>query len=101
MGSLSSWYALSAMGLYAVTPGDPVYAIGSPSFGKTTIQVGDGKTFIIKANNHSKENVYIQSATLNGQPFDKTRITHQEMINGGELCFELGSKPNPNWGTLK
>ena len=101
MGSLSSWYALSAMGLYAVTPGDPVYAIGSPSFGKTTIQVGDGKTFIIKANNHSKENIYIQSATLNGQPFDKTRITHQEMINGGELCFELGSKPNPNWGTLK
>jgi len=98
MGSLSSWYALSAMGLYSVTPGDPVYVIGSPSFGKTTIQVGDGKTFVIKANNNSKKNVYIQSATLNGQAFDRTWITHQEIVNGGELCFEMGPEPNKNWG---
>lgn len=100
MGSLSSWYALSSMGLYSVTPGDPIYVIGSPSFGKTTIKVGDNKTFVIKANNYSKENIYIQSATLNGQTFDKTWITHQEIMNGGELCFEMGSEPNLKWGTV-
>ncbi len=67
MGSLSSWYVLSSMGFYAVTPGSTTYAIGSPMFDEATIKVPNGKTFTIKAVNNSKENKYIQSATLNGK----------------------------------
>ncbi len=98
MGSLSSWYALSSMGIYSVAPGSPEYALGSPSFDKVTIDVGNGKTFVIRAIDNSLENVYIQSATLNGQPFNRLSIAHGEIMAGGELCFQMGPQPNPDWG---
>jgi predicted alpha-1,2-mannosidase len=101
MGSLSSWYVLSAMGIYQVTPGIPVYAIGSPLFGKTTINIDKNKTFTITANGNSKENKYIQSATLNGKTFNRTWISQNEITAGGELIFEMGPKPNKKWGTGK
>ena len=101
MGSLSSWYVLSAMGFYAVTPGSTQYTIGSPLFGEATIQVGKGKTFTIKANNNSRENLYIQSATLNGKKINRTWIDHSEIMEGGTLIFEMSSEPNRNWGTGK
>jgi predicted alpha-1,2-mannosidase len=101
MGSLSSWYVLSSMGIYQVTPGIPVYAIGSPLFGKVTIQLPGNKTFTITANNNSKENKYIQSATLNGKRFNRTWITQNEITAGGALVFEMGPEPNKKWGTGK
>lgn len=101
MGSLSSWYALSAMGFYPVTPGSSNYAIGSPMFGEAKINLANGKAFTIKANNNSEENMYIQSATLNGKKFNRTYIDHSEMMEGGVLEFEMGPKPNKNWGTAK
>lgn len=101
MGSLSSWYVLSAMGFYAVTPGNPVYTIGSPLFGEARINLGNGKYFMIKAVNNSKENKYIQSATLNGKPFERTWITQKEITGGGELIFQMASTPNMKWGTGK
>ncbi|MEZ5106370.1 MAG: GH92 family glycosyl hydrolase [Draconibacterium sp.] len=101
MGSLSSWYVLSSMGIYAVTPGIPEYAIGSPMFGEAKIQLAGNKTFTIKANNNSKTNKYIQSATLNGKPFNRTWITQDEITNGGELVFQMGAEPNKKWGTGK
>jgi len=101
MGSLSSWYALSAMGFYPVTPGSTQYAIGSPLFGEATIHLNNGKTFTIKTNRNSKENLYIQSATLNGEKFNRTWIDHKEIIYGGTLLFEMGSEPNKKWGTSK
>lgn len=97
MGSLSSWYALSAMGIYPVTPGSPLYTIGSPSFGKVTIKVKDGKRFTITANNNSEENIYIRSATLNGHPLNTPWISHSDIINGGELIFEMSAEPT-DWG---
>jgi predicted alpha-1,2-mannosidase len=99
MGSLSSWYVLSALGFYPVTPGLPSYAIGSPLFGLASIDAGNGKTFKIKANKNSKENKYIQSATLNGKPFTRTWITHKEITDGGILEFEMGAQPNKKWGS--
>jgi predicted alpha-1,2-mannosidase len=99
MGSLSSWYVLSSMGIYPVTPGSPTYAIGSPLFGKVTLNLGGGKTFVIEAKNNSHENKYIQSASLNGKPFDRTWITQKEMTNGGILSFVMGPKPNKKWGS--
>lgn len=99
MGSLSSWYVLSAMGIYPVTPGNPVYMIGSPLFGKVVLQTEKGITFTVTARNNSKENIYIQKAMLNGQPFSRTWISHEEIVNGGTLEFEMGPEPSQNWGT--
>ena len=98
MGSLSSWYVLSSMGIYPVTPGNNAYAIGSPLFGKTTIKVGNGKNFIIQADKNSAANKYIQSATLNGEPLNKPWITQQDIVNGGILIFKMGPEPNKKWG---
>ena len=99
MGSLSSWYVLSAMGIYAVTPGEAVYAIGSPLFGKATLDLGKGKSFTIEAQNNSAVNKYIQSATLNGKLLSRTWISHQEITNGGTLVFKMGPEPNKKWGS--
>ena len=101
MGSLSSWYALSAMGFYPVTPGSISYAIGSPLFGEVNISVDKNKIFTIKALNNSKENKYIQSATLNGESMNRTWISHEEITAGGTLVFEMGAEPNKKWGTGK
>jgi predicted alpha-1,2-mannosidase len=101
MGSLSSWYVLSAMGIYPVTPGAPQYTIGSPLFREATIQVENNKKFTVKAINNSTENKYIQSATLNGQPFNRTWISHEEITKGGELVFQMGLEPNKKWGVGK
>jgi putative alpha-1,2-mannosidase len=100
MGSLSSWYALSSIGIYAVTPGMPVYNIGSPMFEKTVIHLPGNKSFIIEARNNPATNKYIQSATLNGQSFDRTWIGHDEIMKGGSLVFEMGAVPNKKWGIL-
>ncbi len=93
MGSLSSWYVLSAMGFYPVTPGNPVYSIGSPLFGKTIIRPARGVEFIIEAENNSPVNKYIQSATLNGEPLDKPQISHGDIMKGGRLSFVMGPEP--------
>ena len=101
-GCMSGWYAMSAMGLYQVCPGDPVYQITAPIFEKVTIKLDEkiypGKSFSIKANNLSKDNFYIQSATLNGKEFSRSWISHDEIVGGGELVFQMGSQPNKNWG---
>ena len=98
MGSLSSWYVLSAMGIYAVTPGLPIYSIGSPLYGEARLKLPNNKTFLIKAINNSNENKFIQSANLNGKVFKRTWIKHEEITNGGELVFEMGPEPNKKWG---
>lgn len=101
-GQMSAWYVFSALGLYPVNPASGVYMIGSPLFTKAGIKIGPEdaqKTFIVTAENNSPENVYIQSATLNGKSLDRAWITHQELSAGGELKFVMGSRPNKTWGT--
>lgn len=100
-GQTSSWYVLSALGFYSVCPGTDEYVIGSPLFRKATITMEDGKKFIIEANNNDTQNVYIQSATLNGKSFDKNYVQYNDIINGGTLKFEMGSQPNKNRNTTK
>jgi predicted alpha-1,2-mannosidase len=99
MGSLSSWFVLSSMGFYPVTPGSQYYSIGSPLFGEVRISVGSGKTFVINAINNSEKNIYIQSAKLNGEVISRTWITQKEIMNGGKLVFEMGPAPNKKWGS--
>ncbi|MDZ7608059.1 MAG: glycoside hydrolase family 92 protein [Cyclobacteriaceae bacterium] len=97
MGSLSSWYVLSAMGIYPVAPGSPQYAIGSPLFDEATIRLPEGKKFVISAINNSPQNKYIQSATLNGDLFNRSWIGHAEIMTGGMLEFVMGPEPNKQW----
>lgn len=93
-GGMSSWYVLSALGIYAVTPGTNQYVIGSPVFKKATITMENGNKFVIEAENNSKDNVYIQSGTLNGKNLDKNFITYDDINAGGTLHFQMGSEPN-------
>lgn len=97
-GGLSSFVVFSSMGFYPLTPGDPVYTIGSPMFEYVTVDLGDGKTFEIEARNASGKNKYIQSATINGEAFDKPWITHETVMKGCKLVFEMGPKANKTWG---
>jgi hypothetical protein len=98
-GQMSSWYVLSALGFYPVCPGDGQYVIGTPLFPKAKIDLGKGKTFIIKANNDPMRNIYIQSVTLNGKPYRKSYLLHKDVMAGGELVFEMGSEPGREWGS--
>lgn len=100
-GQISAWYILSSMGFYPVAPGQTIYAIGSPLFPKTTIHLESGKKFIIKANQVSAENIFIQSAKLNGKDYAKSYLKHDDILAGGELVFEMGPQPNKTWGTSK
>lgn len=98
-GQMSAWYVLSAMGFYPVTPASNIYVIGSPILKSAAIKLENGKTFTIKTRNLSEKNIYIQSAKLNGSPYNKSYITHQTIMNGGELIFTMGSKTNKDWGS--
>jgi predicted alpha-1,2-mannosidase len=98
-GATSSWYVFSAIGFYPVSPGSPVYEIGSPIFARSTIRLGNGKLFTIVANHVSGRNKYIQSAELNGKPLDRPWFSHSAIANGGSLVLEMGDRPNTNWGS--
>lgn len=97
-GSTSSWYVMSAMGFYPVDPSSPAYIMGSPIFSRVTIHMGNGKQFEIVAHNNSSTNMYIQSATLNGKPWNKPWFSHADIANGARLVLEMGPAPNKKWG---
>ncbi|MFN8348709.1 MAG: GH92 family glycosyl hydrolase [Spirosomataceae bacterium] len=97
-GQMSAWLVFSMMGFYPACPGTPYYVIGSPLFATTTLQVGKGKTFRIQAVNNSEKNRYIQSALLNGKPYDRAYLTHSHLSRGGTLTLKMGPKPNKEWG---
>lgn len=100
-GAMSSWFIWSALGMYPVNPANGVYVFGSPLFNRATINVGKGKTFTVQTTNNSKDNIYIQSATLNGKPYTKSFIRHEDLLKGGTLIFVMGNKPNKAFGEAK
>jgi putative alpha-1,2-mannosidase len=87
------------MGFYTVDPASPDYIIGSPLFSQVTLHMGNGKSFVVVAHNNSEKNIYIQSATLNGKPWNKPWFSHADIANGGRLVLEMGSQPNKQWGS--
>lgn len=97
-GGMTSFVVFSMMGLYPVTPGIPAYNIGSPLLSHSKINLGNGKSFEIVAENCSEDNKYIQSATLNGTPYDRAWISHDDIMAGGVLKLVMGDKPNESWG---
>jgi predicted alpha-1,2-mannosidase len=100
VGQMSAWYVLSSIGLYQEEPAGGKYIIGSPLFNEATLNVGDGKTFTVRAVNNSDENIYVQNATLNGKRYDKSYIDYRDIIAGGTLELVMGPKPS-KWGTKK
>ena len=100
-GLMSHWYVCSAMGIYSdpMIPSYPVWLIGSPIFKKSTIDLGNNKTFVIEAKNVSAQNKYVQSATLNGTPLNKPWFDHTDLANGGTLVLNMGPRPNKQWGS--
>ena len=94
---MSAWYALAAMGIYPICPGDTRYQVTSPVFNSITIQLDEhfygGNTFSIIAENNSPENIYIQSMMLNGKPLDRYWIRHDEITSGGILELIMGPEP--------
>jgi predicted alpha-1,2-mannosidase len=97
-GQMSAWYVLSSLGFYPVCPGQKEYAIGTPLFKKATIRLENGKKFTINASIISDKNIYIQSAKLNGDEYNKSYIDHDDIMRGKVLEFTMGPEPNKNWG---
>lgn len=89
-GQMSAWYVLSSIGLYQVTPGSPYYDFGRPIMDEVNIELENGKSFIIKTINNSKNNKYIQKISLNGKELKRTYLQHSELLEGGILEFTMG-----------
>jgi len=100
-GQMSAWYVFSAMGFYPVTPGMDYYVIGSPLFDEVRMELENGKVFVVRAPNASRENRYVKTVRFNGKPYKKSYIKHDDIMKGGELIFEMGDKPNKKWATAK
>lgn len=100
-GQMSAWYLFNSLGFYPVCPSSNYYAVGSPCVSKAVINLSNGSKLTIKANNLSKENIYIQSMTVNGKDWNKTYILYDDIKNGGEIVYSMSSKPNKKWGTAK
>ena len=96
-GQMSSWYNLSAMGFYSVTPGSDYYALGAPTFEKVSLNLENGKQFVVQAKNLSATNIYVQSVQLNGKAHNLSYLKHDAIMNGGELVFEMGNQANKEW----
>lgn len=100
-GGLTSFVVFSSLGFYPVTPGFPAYNIGSPLFTDIRVKLPTGKELRIIAKGSSRENKYIQSATLNGKTWDKPWFSHDDIKNGATLVLEMGSQPNKVWGSAE
>jgi predicted alpha-1,2-mannosidase len=100
-GQLSAWYVFSSIGIYPVNPAEGAYSIGTPYFDKVSIDAGGGKPFTIVARNVSNTSMYIQSATLNGNPLNRLYVTHNEILQGAVVVFDMGENPSTSWGTAE
>jgi predicted alpha-1,2-mannosidase len=92
-GGMTAWVVFSMMGFYPVTPGLPIYDLGSPIFDKVTIRLPSGKALKIVAHNNSVDNKYIQSVKLNGESLDRLWFRHDEIVNGATLVLQMGNTP--------
>lgn len=97
-GQMSAWYIFSALGFYPVCPGTNEYVIGSPGVPEAAISLEGGKQLTMKALGLSEQNIYIQSVELHGRPWNKAYLRHEDLVQGGEMVFRMGPKPNKKWG---
>jgi predicted alpha-1,2-mannosidase len=95
-GQMSAWYIFSALGFYPVTPGSAEYALGSPLVKRATLHLENGKDLKIRVSNQSPENVYVQRVEVNGNTLDRLHLTHDELVGGGVIEFEMGPQAPTN-----
>lgn len=100
-GQMSAWHIFSSLGFYPVNPSNGAYVFGSPLFEEASIVLPENKKFTIIAKENSDHNIYIQSVELNGKDYKYSYITHKDIVQGGELIFNMGPKPNKNFGKEK
>ncbi|OQP62802.1 sugar hydrolase [Niastella vici] len=100
-GQMSAWYIFSSLGFYPVYPASGTYVLGSPLFDKATLQLPNKKTFSLIVQQNSPKNIYIQRVIMNGKPWPNTYITHQQIMQGGNMTIVMGSKPNVAFGKLQ
>jgi putative alpha-1,2-mannosidase len=98
-GQTSAWYVFSAMGFYPVCPGSGEYVFGAPLFNKITLQLENGKEFVVNAENNSAENLFVDEIKLNGNEYNKNYLTHEDLLKGGNLNFTMSNQPDKNRGT--
>jgi predicted alpha-1,2-mannosidase len=92
-GQMSAWYIFSSLGFYPVSPGSDQYWLGSPSVQQATLNLENGKTFVVEAIDQSDKNVYVKKVMLNNQVLTRRYITHDEIVKGGKITFVMSSKP--------
>lgn len=97
-GQMSAWYIFSVLGFYPVAPGSNQYVIGSPCIKSASINLENGKLFVVETENFSENNIYIKEVYLNDTKLNRTYITHDEIMEGGKLKFIMSSIPNLDWG---
>ena len=100
-GQTSAWYVFSALGFYSVCPATDQYVLGTPLFKKVSLQLDNGKEFVIEAPANSAANLYVQGVTLNGQPYNKNWLSHFDIRKGGKIQFTMGASPNKSRGTAE
>jgi predicted alpha-1,2-mannosidase len=96
-GQMSAWFVLSSMGIYQVCPGDPNFSLGCPLFDEVRVSLPGGKTFVVKRQNASAQNKYVQQVTLDGQPLKSPFITYADIMSGKELVFKMGDQKTVFW----
>jgi predicted alpha-1,2-mannosidase len=98
-GQMSAWYVMSAMGFYAVDPISGSYVFGTPLFDKVTIDLGQGREFVLEADRSSASDVYIRGIELNGRKYDRLWFAHEDLAAGGRFVLRMSSKPDPGFGS--
>ena len=98
-GQTSAWYVFSALGFYPVCPTTDQYVLGAPLFPKATLHLPSGKDIVLNAPKNSDQNRYLNRLTLNGKTYDKTYLSHEELLKGATLDFDMSATPNKTRGT--
>jgi predicted alpha-1,2-mannosidase len=98
-GQMSAWYVMSAMGFYAVDPISGNYVFGTPLFEKVSVDLGNGKHFVVEAERSSPSDIYIESISLNDGNYDRIWFRHKDLTAGGRFILKMSNKPNPNFGS--
>lgn len=96
-GQMSAWFILSSMGIYQVCPGDPSFSLGCPLFDEARVDLSGGKAFVVKRQNASADNRYVQQVTLDGRPLKSPFVTYADIMAGKELVFQMGDKKTVFW----
>ncbi|GAE84590.1 putative alpha-1,2-mannosidase [Bacteroides reticulotermitis] len=97
-GQTSAWYILSALGFYTVCPGTDQYVLGAPLFKSAKLQLENGKTVTIKAENNNCENRYIKEMKVNGKSYSRNYLTHEQLTKGANIQYQMNKMPNKQRG---